>query len=129
MQCILCVQVNSIVHFYFRLGKRILSRWFPKKNSLPHGCLGHTHLLFYFRSCFPSAWEEHRASALRNTGDLLALAVEVSLCPLSVVHYTYNLTNPTVNLRTLLFYTTMKYMKLAGADAVTINSPFMNFIL
>lgn len=29
-----------IMHFYFRLGKHVLSQWFPKKkNSLPHGCL------------------------------------------------------------------------------------------
>lgn len=47
------------------------------------------------------------------------------LAPIWAVHYTHNLTNPTVNLKPLLFSKTMKYMKLAGAEAVIRNLPFM----
>ncbi len=108
------------LHFYFRWGNN--SSVIGSQNSLPHRC-GKTHLMFPFM-LFPNACEFHR------WGKLIFRSYRISSTLSNLLSSVYvQPHNPTVNLRTLLFYTTMKYMKLVDADAVTINSPFVDFIL
>lgn len=112
------------LHFYFRWGNN--SSVIGSQYSLPHRCsMMHLNVsVLALLECMGRA-RSFTAEESRS----LALVVPVALCPTFCYPLYVQPHNPTVNLRTLLFYTTMKYMKLADADAVTINSPFMNFIL
>ncbi len=116
----ICVHLKLSLHFYFRWGNN--SSVIGSQNFLPHRC-GKTHLMFPFM-LFPDACEFHR------WGKQIFRSYRISSTLSNLLSFIYvQPHNPTVNLRTLLFYTTMKYMKLVDADAVTINSPFMDFIL